>query len=212
MFSSPFPLKPVQVPVSTLNALLRREPWARDQLVLHAGKSVRFIAGPVRLNLSVQASGLVDASDPAIVPDVILAIPAGKLASLPGVLRSRDPSALTALLHVEGDAALAQVVSDLARNLRWDFQEDLARVVGDVAAARLAGAGQMAANGLGQAAGRLAGNVSEYLTEESRLMAGCGAFHGLSADMQSMLRRLERLEARVGALNPAGRGRPSAKA
>lgn len=212
MFSLPFLPKPVQVPVSALNALLQREPWARERLAPHSGKAVRFIVGPGIVNLSIQGSGLVAVSDPAIIPNATFTIPVAKLASLPAILRSRDPSALTALLHIEGDAALAQVVSDLARSLRWDFQEDLSRVVGDVATTRLIGAGKLAASGLGQAAERLAGNVSEYMTEESGMMAGRQAFEGLSADMRSMLQRLEQLEARVGALNPARRDNPSAKA
>ncbi len=212
MFSLPFLPKPAQLPVSALNALLRREPWARERLEPHAGKSVRFIVGPGIVNLSIQGSGFVAASDPAIVPNATFTIPVARLVSLPGVLRSRDPSALTALLHVEGDAALAQVVSELARSLRWDLQDDLSRVVGDVATARLVGAGKLAASGMEQAAERLAGNVSEYMTEESGLMTGRAAFQGLSADMRSMLQRLELLEARVGALNPAQRGTPSAKA
>ncbi|MFT0545708.1 SCP2 domain-containing protein [Allopusillimonas ginsengisoli] len=212
MFSLPLLTKPAQMPVSALNALLEREAWARERLASHSGKAVRFIVGPGVLNLSILGSGLVTASDPAIVPNATFTIPLVKLASLPGVLRSRDPSALTALLHVEGDAALAQVVSDLAGSLRWDLQEDLSRVVGDVATTRLVGAGKLAASGLNQAAERLAGNVSEYITEESGMMAARPAFQGLSADMRSMLQRLEQLEARVGALNPARRGSSSAKA
>ena len=38
---------------------------------------------------------------------------------------------------MQGDAEFAQEVSFLARNLTWDVEEDLSRVVGDIAAHRI---------------------------------------------------------------------------
>jgi ubiquinone biosynthesis protein UbiJ len=40
---------------------------------------------------------------------------------------------------VDGDVMLAASLGELARHLRWDAEEDLSRVLGDVAAHRLAG-------------------------------------------------------------------------
>src|SRR3546814_3047103 len=104
---------PSAVQARVLNKLLQREDWARDRLSRHSGKTVRFALGGFKTGFTLRAGGLVDACDPAIVPDVVLTIPADKLTELPSLLRSRDPAALTALMRVEGDAGLAQVVSDL---------------------------------------------------------------------------------------------------
>src|SRR3546814_2325395 len=79
------------------------------------------ISGSFKMGLSIQSDGLVQPSDQAVTPNVTLTIPADQLAELPGVLRARDPALLTELLHVEGDAGLAQVVSELARDLRWEI-------------------------------------------------------------------------------------------
>src|SRR3546814_17664990 len=98
-------------------------------------------------------------------------MPADKLTELPSLLRSRDPAALTALMRVEGDAGLAQVVSDLARDLRWAIEEDLSGLVGDMAALRLLQAGKAVARGLQLHADRLADNVGEFLSAESGRMA-----------------------------------------
>src|SRR6185312_13109345 len=106
-------------------------------------------------------------SDPAVVPDVTLAIPGNKVAGLAAVLRARDPALITELMHIQGDAGLAQLVSDLARDLRWDLEEDLSGLVGDMAARRLLQAGKAIAGGVQSSAMRFAGNVGEFLSEES---------------------------------------------
>ena len=72
------------------------------------------------------------ASHAAPPPDVTLRIP---LASLP--LFAMDPERATKDVRIEGDAEFAQTLSQLARELRWDAEEDLSRVTGDIAAHKL---------------------------------------------------------------------------
>lgn len=193
---------PALVHARILNMLLRREDWARERLSRHAGKTLRFAVGAFKTGFALQSDGYVQVSDPAVVPDVVLTVPAARFADLPSVLRSRDPAAIAAIMHVQGDAGLAQVVSDLARDLRWDVEDDLSRVVGDLAATRLMGLGRNVASGMQLAATRLAGNVGEYLTEESGLMATRPAYDDWVGRLAEMRKRLDRLDARVSALPP----------
>jgi len=183
-----------------LNALLAREDWARERLERHAGKTVRFVLGKLVVGLAVDADGGVRASDPAIVPDVTLTVPAQRLAELPGALRANDTERIAALMHIQGDAALAHVVSDLARDLRWDVENDLSRLVGDIAARRLLDALKTAAGGARQGARRLAGNVGEYLSEESGVLLGRDQYREWRADILAMQQRLDALDARVARL------------
>lgn len=195
-------LAPTAVYARALNKLLQREDWARDRLSRHSGKTARFIVGGLRMSLTVQAGGLVQQSDPAIVPDVTLTIPASKLAGLPAALRARDPALVTELMHIEGDAGLAHLVSDLARDLRWDIEEDLSGLVGDMAARRLLQTGKLIAGGIQASAVRLAANVGEFLSEESGMMASRPAFEDTGVRLQAMRKRLDQLEARVARLAP----------
>ncbi|NYT58059.1 SCP2 sterol-binding domain-containing protein [Alcaligenaceae bacterium] len=203
MFSLPTFFAPAAVNARMLNKLLQRESWARDRLGRHSGKTVGFKVGGFKMGLSIQADGLVQPSDPAVVPNVTLAIPTSQLAELPGVLRARNPELLTELLHVEGDAGLAQVVSELARELRWDLEDDLSRVVGDMAATRLLQAADMFKLGVQTAASRLAGNASEFLTEEDTLLAGRPVYDDWAARLQTLHGRLDKLDRRVAALAPS---------
>jgi ubiquinone biosynthesis protein UbiJ len=201
----PFSLlpNPASVHARILNMLLRREDWARDRLSRHAGKTLHFAVGGFKTGFVLQSDGHVQPSDQAVVPDVVLTIPAARFADLPSVLRSRDPAMIAAILHVQGDAGLAQVVSDLARDLRWDVEDDLSRVVGDLTAVRLLGLGRGITGGMRLAGERLAGNLGEFLTEESGLMATRPAYEDWTRRLQEMRKRLDRLDARIGALPPA---------
>src|SRR5690554_1845613 len=105
-------LAPARVGARLLNKLLGREEWARERLARHAGKTVRFVLGHSSAQLTILFDGCVQASDPAVMPNVTLTIPVDRLSELPQALRNSDPDAITALLHVQGDAALAGVVSD----------------------------------------------------------------------------------------------------
>lgn len=180
-----------------LNSLLRHEDWARERLARHAGKSVRFVAEPWRVGLAIRSDGHVEAGDPAIVPDVTLTLPGEKLAQLPAIPRRGDTDEITALLHIQGDAGLAQVVSELARGLRWDIEDDLSRLVGDVAAVRLVDAARGLARAARRSTTRLAENAAEYLVEENPQVLGRFAFEDWRARLQAMQQRLRHLEQRV---------------
>jgi len=197
MFPVPSFLAPAAVCASLLNRLLRREPWARDRLARHSGKTVRFEAGAWAVALSLSSDGEVQPSASGIVPDVTLTIPESQLRHLPGVLRSSDPDEIAHIMRVQGDAGLARVVSDLARELRWDVEDDLARVVGDVAALRLLGGLRSVVGGARESGRRLAGNVAEYLTEESRMLLPRPAYVEWQARLHEAQARLADLERRV---------------
>jgi ubiquinone biosynthesis protein UbiJ len=71
-------------------------------------------------------------------------------------------------MEIRGDAALAAEVGWLAENLRWDVEDDLARIVGELPAHQLAKAARwmadaarrFAAAGLGVARGTAQGLAS----------------------------------------------------
>lgn len=200
------PLPPFLVPdaiaARALNPLLKREHWARDRLARYAGKTVRFVVGRVSLGLTLQATGYVEAANPVIVPDVTLTLTQDRLGELPAVLRTRDPALIAGIMHVQGDAGLAQLVSDLARDLRWDIEDDLSAVVGDVAAMRLLGMARKAFDGTQAVGRRLAANVTEYLAYESDMLLNRPTYVEWLADMQSMLKRLDALETQLAPVSP----------
>lgn len=196
----PFPALPnaSRLAAGALNALLGREAWARERLARHAGKTVRFAWGGQGLSLTISSDGRVDPADPAIVPDVTLTLQSGRLDPFRLLGGGRpDPAEFT---HISGDAALAQVVGDLARELRWDPEDELARVVGDIPAARLSAGARALADGARAAGERLAANMAEYLSEESGVLAGKPLLAQHRLDLDALRAQMDALERGMGAL------------
>lgn len=193
--------------IRALDALLLREPWARERLRPHAGKTACLATGSMRLALTITPQGLVEAAAEDAVPAVTLTVDGGRLAEL----LSDDTARRMGAVRIEGDAALAHVLGDLARDLRWDVEEDLAGIVGDIPAARLVRTARSVAGGLQAGAWRLAENVAEYLTEERGVVASSHAVQSwgtqvrrLRDDAERAAKRVEHLRARLARLGGEG--------
>lgn len=173
-----------------LNRLLDAEPWARERLAPFAGESVELRAPPLpSLCFAILESGRVAPGAKAgltitLRPD-----------SLPAFLRGEEHFMRT--VQIEGNARLAQEVLHLARHLRWDFEEDLSRLVGDAAAHTMAGAARSFAAWQADALQRLGEGFMEYAVEESRLLAPRAQFAAFSAEVARLRDALERMEKRL---------------
>ena len=80
-------------------------------------------------------------------------------AANPALLVARGLAGDRPQVEVQGDAALANDVSWLIDNLRWEVSDDLARFVGPAAAQAIARVGRLLAQGLREAL-RLASNLA----------------------------------------------------
>ena len=199
MFPSFF--HPNQVSVKLLNALLNREPWAKDKIAAHAGKTVRINIARFSFLYTLHHDGTLGMADSAIVPNVTLSLPENRLAELPEAVRNRaNPQQLSSLLHLEGDAGLAQLVADLARDLRWDLEHDLTRIMGPVLAKRfISGIGFIQKNGQ-EFVLRSAENFSEYLSEEADILVSRPAHDHFQVQLAQTGQRLDDLQNRLQAL------------
>jgi ubiquinone biosynthesis protein UbiJ len=108
-------------------------------------------------------------------------------------------------VRIEGDAEIAQKFRDLLQQARPDFEEELARVIGDVAAHQVA---NVALGFLGwgrKASAAFAGNVAEYLQEEGRDVPVRLEIDEFLAGVDELRESADRLEARVALLEATRR-------
>jgi ubiquinone biosynthesis accessory factor UbiJ len=88
------------------------------------------------------------------------------------LLRLAGPAPEAALrggaVHIEGDAEVAQTFSELLKAAQPDIEEELSRVVGDVAAHQMGNAARTALGFARRAKDTLLQNIAEYLQEEGR--------------------------------------------
>jgi ubiquinone biosynthesis protein UbiJ len=186
--STPFPHPAARA----VNHVLKSAPLAMERLRKHAGRTAAFHVGPFTVALTVQTTGQVTAAVPGASRDLEVRISPFLLPRL----AAREEAAFREI-EMQGDMELAQEVSYLARNLTWDAEEDLSKVVGDIAAHRLfAGARAMADWGR-EAALRTAQSASEYWTEEAPLIASRVKVEDFVRGVEKLRDDLERLEKRI---------------
>ncbi len=184
----------MRIPAFTapINHLLRTNSWALDVLKPHAGRVACFDNGPLSVMMAVTASGEVADAAQDAVADVTVRVTPG----LTLRIMARDTSAWGEV-KVEGDAEFAVTIHHVVSNLRWDIEEDLSRVVGDIAAHRMAGAGRKLDQWGRQSADNLARSFGEYWTEEQPLIASKHEVEAFVRDVDVLRDDLARVEKRV---------------
>lgn len=146
-----------------LNHVLAGEEVAMQRLRPHAGRCIRLqmngwpaLLPPVpELAFTITPAGLLEWNGDTVPATVDLSVNVD--ASNPALAMARGLSGERPSVEISGDAALATDVSWLMDNLRWDVQDDLARIVGEAPAHELARIGQRLAAGLREAVTALAG-------------------------------------------------------
>ena len=161
----------MQALAHAFNLLTRQQPWAAERLARHAGKTLRIVLGGFSLTFQLSAAGQLVPTEISSTPDVVLEINPQSLDPL-AWLSPRTRPDMAEYVHVSGQAALAQVVSELSRDLRPDPEDALAQWLGDVTARRLLQGARSAATGASAALRGLGRNVAEYLSEETDALAG----------------------------------------
>lgn len=110
-----------------LNHVLGAEPEAVVRLRRHAGKTVRLQASVWQGHWRITPVGLLDLADESLKPDLSLAVSDDSLPALTrSALEGKRPD-----VRIEGDVQLAAEMGWLLEHVRWDYEEDLSRIVGD---------------------------------------------------------------------------------
>ena len=117
-----------------LNHVLMQEKEAQDRLARKKGSVLHIRWGLFALDLLITPAGLLDKASTATKPDLLVAVAVDSpMALLQSAMAGKSPP-----VKIEGDVQLAAELGWLAENLRWDFEEDLSRVLGDVPAHAMA--------------------------------------------------------------------------
>jgi ubiquinone biosynthesis protein UbiJ len=124
-----------------LNHVIQQEPAAQQRLARQSGKCVLVRWQSIEFSLRPTAAGLLEHSDQASVVDLRLTVTEADPLQLARKLFDGDKPAV----HVEGDVQLAAEINWLVDHLRWDLEEDLSRLIGDVPAHTLGELGRAVA-------------------------------------------------------------------
>jgi ubiquinone biosynthesis protein UbiJ len=178
--------------VGTLTHLLGRENWARERLRPFAGALVRIDGGPFTVALRIDAHGMLVAGEANLPATVTLTLPS----DTPWRLLV-DRQGVFAGVRLAGSAEVAEALAFVFRHLRWDIEEDLARLVGDIPARRMVLLGRHLGREAGAGAQRLLANVTEYATEESGMLVARRDIEDFARDVEQLHDVVAGLEKRL---------------
>jgi ubiquinone biosynthesis protein UbiJ len=184
----------VQLACKTVNHLLALEPSIQAYLKAHAQRTV-LVRWEALMFAPAGEQGFEIQADCTLVPSSESGkdLPADVTVSLQAGLLQASAAERLRFIRIEGDALLAQDLSLIAKQLRWDAEHDLARVVGDVPAAWVSKNAQKAAALFEQA-------VEQLKTTASRAVIHYPGWVASAADMEQHRAELNALKQRIDSL------------
>jgi ubiquinone biosynthesis protein UbiJ len=128
-----------------LNHVIGAEPEAQSRLMRQKGRCIQLQWQDKVIQLSPTPAGLLErVSQPKF--DLKLSLTdTSPLAMASAALKGEKPG-----VHIEGDVQLAAEVNWLIDHVRWDFEEDLSKLLGDAAANTLVSMGRQALQAIQQ--------------------------------------------------------------
>jgi len=179
-----------------INHVLKSEPWACAELAKHSGKTVLVQLPFGKLCIEIDEAGLLKTLQDLEDPSLALEFSAKALSDLLGGAGNIKEQAFKAV-KITGDADLAQLIGRLAGQLRWEYEEDLARIVGDAQANFAVRQGKKFFSATRSAATDLLENVVEYVSEERKVLLNKRDFMVHRSELNDLRDSVDRLEKRI---------------
>ena len=131
-----------------------------------AGKSVQFNIRLINTTLVILENGSLAIAGETNPPDAIVTIPPSLLLRL----IAKDESAKLKV-NIEGDTHLAAELAKVLTNMRWDYEDDLSQLIGDVPANKMGEFSRQTTKTIKDTTTNLAEMLSEYWQEETPMIA-----------------------------------------
>jgi ubiquinone biosynthesis protein UbiJ len=187
-----------------INHVLGSEPWASAELAKHAGKTILLQLPLGELSFEITSTGFLGVLKHADSPSLTLEVSSKALSDLAASSGSLREQAFKAV-KLTGDADLAQLIGRLAGQLRWEYEEDLARLVGDAPANFAVRQGKKFILASRSAVSDLLDNVVEYVSEERKVLLNKRDFVAHKSELNDLRESVDRIAKRIQLLEQKAR-------
>ncbi len=183
-----------------INHVLKHEEWALRDLSHHQGRVIELILPIGSMQWQIQDDSFIALlSEAHPQPDLVLEVDANSFSALSASQGTIKDRAMRAV-KITGDAQLAQLIAKLSNQLRWEYEEDLAKMIGDAPAHFICTQAKRFAQATEKAIVDLQGNMVEYLSEEKKVLLHQRDFVSHKMEIQAVRDAVERLEKRISFL------------
>ena len=178
-----------------LNHLITQNQWARGELLPFSGKTVRFNMPPANASLTILEDGGLAMAGETLQADASIYLSP----SLALRLLAKDTDAMSQV-RIEGDTELAKTLAKVLQGVKWDYEEDLSKVFGDISANKASTFAKNTAREAKQQAINFAEMATEYWQEENPLIAKKRHVEDFVQKVDVLRDDVERLEKRLAKL------------
>jgi ubiquinone biosynthesis accessory factor UbiJ len=179
-----------------LQHLTSQNEWSRPYLQPFAGKTIQFNFVLAKANLLILEDGSLVLAGETATPEASIHVPP----SLAMRLLAGDENAKMHI-KIDGDTHLATEFSKVLQNMRWDIEEDLSHVTGDIAAFKIGEFSKKAFTEMRQQSIKAAEMLSEFWQEEKPILAKKRHIEQFSADVDTLKSDVARFEKKLAKLN-----------
>lgn len=178
-----------------LQHLAAQNAWASPILKPYAGKSVSIDCVLFKTDLVIVEDGTLVSAGETNVADATVHIPPSLL---PRLLAKDEAAKLQ--IRIEGDTELAATLAKVFAEMRWDYEEDLSKIVGDVPAYKIGELARSSSQTIKQTAVNLAEMLNEYWQEEKPTLAKKRHVEQFNNEVDILRADVERMEKRLNKL------------
>ena len=175
-----------------LQHITNQNNWSRPYLTPFAGKAVQFDFVLLKANLLILEDGSLSLAGETAIADATVHIPP----SLALRLLAKDEAAKM-FVKIDGDTHLVTELSKVLRNMRWDIEEDLSHVTGDIAAFKIGEFSKKTFSEMKQQSINTAEMLSEFWQEEKPILAKKRHVDQFNADVDTLKSDVARLEKKL---------------
>jgi ubiquinone biosynthesis protein UbiJ len=184
-----------QLSTHIIQHLLAQNEWAAPMLQPFASKSVQLNFVLLKTSLIILENGSLALAGETNVPDASITIPPSLLLRL----MAKDETAKLQI-KVDGDTHLATALAKVLSHVRWDYEDDLSKLTGDVSAHKIGEFSRNTASAVKDTAINLAEMLSEYWQEEKPLLAKKRHVEQFNTEVDTLRADVERMEKRLNKL------------
>jgi len=178
-----------------LQHLIAQNSWANAMLQPFAGKSVQINIPPVSSSLVILEDGSLAMAGETNIADATVTIPPSLLLRL----IAKDEAAKMQI-NISGDTHLASELAKVFTHMRWDYEDDLSKLVGDVPAYKVGQFSRQTVQSVKETSINLAEMLAEYWQEENPLIAKKRHVDAFNTQVDTLRADVERFEKRLAKL------------
>jgi ubiquinone biosynthesis protein UbiJ len=189
--------------LKTINHVIEQEKWARD-LLLSREDQIIAISLPVgKFQLVIQNGLLTNTSDNTGVAAVSLEI---SQEAIWAFLREGKSGAMK-FVRISGDVDFAADLNRLAADLKWEAEEDLAKLIGDAPSRRILLESKKLFQQASLAVDDFKLGLRDYLVNEKNTLLGSQQFNEFKSEIRLLRDQLDRTEKKIIQLDESINGK-----